>query len=318
MHPILFSIGDFFIGTYGLMIALGLLAGIWVASWRGRRRGFSSELFFDLAFVAVLSGFGGGRLLYILLNFSEFLSDPMAMLLSRTGFVFLGGFVGAVGVVVWYLRRRGLPVLAVGDILAPSLAITHGFGRIGCHLAGCCWGSECSVPGLGLRLKLEEMPNGYPFSNAYLDQIDRGLIPHDAVHSLPVWPVQLMESAGLLLMAGALIWIAARKPRPAGQILGLYLIGYAILRFGLEFLRGDADRGMFFGGAISTSQLISLALVPAGIVLLAKIRTNPPSPHSHPSVAPPPPGEKTEEKSGTEQEEPASSDAQRIRRRRKR
>lgn len=310
MHPILLTIGDFFIGTYGLMIAIGLLGAIGLAAMRGRGRGYDPDVFFDMAFVAVLSGFVSARVLYIILNFNQFLANPLELILSRTGFVFLGGFVGAIAVLIWWLRRKQLPVLATGDLVAPSVALAHGFGRIGCHLAGCCWGGVCSVTGMGITLEPHLMPDGYPFANAYMDHLEHGLIEPGAAFSLPVWPVQLYEAFGLFALAALLVWVAARKPRRQGLVLGLYVTLYAVMRFALEFLRGDADRGMFLGGVLSTSQIISLLLLPAGIVLLVRARTQPISPRSHPSVAP----QQTEQKAEVAAE---SSGRRRDRKRRR-
>lgn len=285
MHPILIEIGDFFIGTYGLMIALGLLAAIFLASFRGKRRRYDPNLFFDLAFIAVVSGFVFARLFFIMLHPGEFARDPMALLFSRSGFVFLGGFVGAVGCMLAYLSWKKLPILDIGDIAVPSLAIGHGIGRIGCHLAGCCWGGVCTVSGIGIQVRPQEMPGGEPFVNAYTDQFFRGMIPMDAEYSLPVWPVQLMEAGGLILLAGVLVWLAARGPHRAGTMLGIYLIAYPVMRFLLEFLRGDAERGLWFGDTISTSQILSLLIVPVGVWLLVRTRGQEPSPRSHPSTA---------------------------------
>jgi len=285
MHPILIEIGDFFIGTYGLMIALGLMAAIWLASIRGKPRGFDPNVFFDLAFVAIISGFVAARITYIALNPAEFAADPMGLIFSRSGFVFLGGFIGAVAAIIGFMKWKGLPILATGDVLVPSLAIGHAFGRIGCHLAGCCWGGVCTVPGVGVRVGYHEMPDGTPFGNAFTDQFYRGIIDADMMQSLPIWPVQLMESIGLFLLAGALVWWASRGPLRPGFVIAGYLIIYGVMRFMLEFLRGDAERGLWFGGTISTSQIISALIIPVGIALIVANRKKSPSPHSHPSLA---------------------------------
>lgn len=306
MHPVLLRLGDsFFLGTYGLMIALGLLAAIALAAWRGRRRGFQPDLFLDLAFIGVLAGFVFARLFYILLNWGEFTADPGGVIFSRGGFVFLGGFVGAVAISILYLRRKALPVLAIGDIVAPSIAVAHAFGRIGCHFAGCCWGGVCSVPHLGLRVPQHQLPGGGYFENAAMHF--PGEFVDGVLHSQPVWPVQLMESFGLFALAGALLLFATRPRRP-GQTLALYLGFYSVLRFVLEFLRGDADRGLFFGGALSTSQLLSLAILPVAVALWAWSLRQPISPHSHPSTAPPlpaPEAKKPDDDSGDSPAAPA-------------
>lgn len=263
MHPILIQIGDsFFLGTYGLMIALGLLVAISLGSWRARRRGLPPETLFDLSFVALVAGFAGARVLYIIVEWDAFRADPMAMILSRTGFVFLGGFVAAAAACIVWIRRRGLPVTAVGDVAVPSLALAHAFGRIGCHLAGCCHGGVCNVPGLGIHVRRHFLPgNQGTFWNAYEAQIAEGLIAPGTPKSLAIWPTQLMESGGLFLLTGLLLCYARVQRRP-GRVIALYLAGYAVLRFGLEFLRGDLGRGFVAGGLLSTSQAISLAMLP--------------------------------------------------------
>lgn len=297
MHPVLFSIGDFFIGTYGVMIALGLLAAIALGSWRASRRGIPPESVTDMAFTAIIAGFVSARILYILLNWGAFTADPVGLMLSRSGFVFLGGFVGAAAACIWFLRKRDLPVLAMGDLVAPSLALGHAFGRIGCHFAGCCYGGVCTVPAVGLHVPPQETPSGQPFGNAYTDQVLSGAIPADAAQSLPVWPVQLLESGSLFVVTGLLLWWASR-PRAAGSTLGLYLVAYSVLRFLLEYLRGDAERGFLIEGAVSTSQGIALLLLPVGVWLMVRARGKEPSPYSHPSVAPALPEKETQEEKG--------------------
>ncbi|MEQ8818731.1 MAG: prolipoprotein diacylglyceryl transferase [Sumerlaeia bacterium] len=287
MHPILFHITDnFFIGTYGVMIALGLLAAVAMAAWRGARRGLSPEMFTDLAFVTVLGGFLFARLTYIIVEWETFVQAPGEIIFSRYGFVFLGGLLGGVGAGIAYVKWKKLPMLAIGDVAAPSIALGHAFGRIGCHLAGCCYGGLCESP-FGIRLHPEVAANGTAFPNAWSAQVDAGIIPPDAAQSLPIWPVQLFESAGLFLLAGLLVWIASRRPHKPGIILGLYLLGYSVLRFGLEFLRGDAERGFLIEGVLSTSQFLSVLMIPVGAFLLLRARKLPVSPHSHPSIAPP-------------------------------
>lgn len=275
MHPILIQFPNgFFIATYGLMVALGLVAGVALSSWRMRARGLPGELAYDVALVAVISGFLGARALYIITEWSSFLQDPMALILSRNGFVFLGGLIGGAAGTMAYVRWRGLPMLLIADILAPGMALGHALGRVGCHFAGCCYGGVCSVPGLGLRVPPAGQPNGEVFWNAFEDQLGSGRIGADALTSLPVWPVQLMEATALVALTALLLWFS-RVPRRQGSTVALYLACYAVLRFGLEFLRGDAERGMFFDGLLSTSQLISLAILPVAAGLWWWSRSQP-------------------------------------------
>lgn len=269
MHPILIRFTDtFFIGTYGLLIAVGLLISSFLAAWQGKRRGMVPDVFFDLTFIAVGSGFLGARIFYIFTEFEEFLANPMELILSRTGFVFLGGFLTATATCIWYIRWKKLDFWKIADILVPSLALGHAFGRLGCHLAGCCYGGVCNT-GLGITVPRVELPDGQLWPNAYSDQLAGGVLADAlAQRSLPVWPVQLMESACLFILAATLT-VVANRPQRKGLILGLYLVAYAVIRFGLEYLRGDAERGLYFGGLLSTSQIISVFVFAAGCWVLA-------------------------------------------------
>lgn len=264
MHPILFELSNgFFLGSYGVMIALGLLACAFVARIIGRRRGMSTDNVFDLLFVAVASGFLGARIFYIVLNFGEFLERPLDLLLSRTGFVFQGGLITAVPACLWFLRRKGLQVWAVSDVAAVAIPVAHAFGRIGCHFAGCCFGGTCELP-LAIRVPRWQLADGTPVPNAWYDQHLKNVVPLEALWSEPIWPVQLIEAAGLALLAGGLWWWHASGRRPVGILFAWYLLLYGALRFSVEFLRGDLERGVFFGGALSTGQLISIGMVAVG------------------------------------------------------
>jgi len=279
MHPVLFRIGDFYIPSYGVLIAVGIFVAITIGSYRMKKRGLPSEVMYDLGFVTIIFGFLGARILYILTNFQEFLSDPGSIIFSRSGFVFLGGLVGGIVAGIIYLKKKGYPVLHVADISAASLAIGHGVGRLACYAAGCCFGGVCQNPNLGITFPPVVIPGTENseygpqlFYNAYSEHLHEGLITPEAVHSLHVWPVQLMESFGLFAIAGVLIWFG-RKNRFPGVTLALYLCLYSVLRFMLEFLRGDPERGFILG--ISTSQFISLLILPAGIGLWVYLTKNP-------------------------------------------
>lgn len=287
MHPILFRIGPFSIGnyrigigplpigTYGIAIVVGMLSALWLCGRLARRRGLPVDFFYDLIFRMLLWGFGGARGLYIMLNWNEFTQDPLGLLLSRQGFVFQGGFIAALVAGAIFTRKRGLPLLSVTDVVAPALALAHGFGRIGCFFAGCCYGKICE-PGhmnalerlLSVRYPLDLEPGGQlsGFNFAYQAQLARGLITPDATAPLPILPVQLFESFGNFLICVLLLW-TWRRQRFSGQVFALYMMIYSVLRFSLEFLRGDIDRGVFFHGLLSTGQLIAIATFAGGVAL---------------------------------------------------
>lgn len=280
MHPVLFYIGSLPIGTYGVAIVCGLFSAWWACGRLARRRGMSPDFFYDLLFVLLVSGFVGARCYYIILNPREFFADPLGMIFSRQGFVFQGGFIAALIAGVLFARRARMPLLGVADVCAPALALAHAFGRIGCFFAGCCYGRTC-LPGQSNALE-RLLSVSYPlaldrggqintnFNFAYQTQLQQGLLQAGAPAALPILPVQLFESFGNFMICLVLFW-AWRRRSFAGQIFALYLLLYSPLRFGLEFLRGDAERGLFnlahSGYAVSTGQSIALMTFAAGLVL---------------------------------------------------
>ncbi len=275
MHPIFLNIGDFTIGTYGVAIVVGMLAGLRLIACLARRRGLGVDFFLDLAFLLLITGFVGGRIFYILLNWGEFMRDPAALILSRQGFVFLGGFMLALAVAVWFTLKRRMPLLETVDILAPGVALAHAIGRIGCFLAGCCYGRVCdadhgpaSLAAVAMRYPLVTDAGGaHPmFNMAYMDQLQAGWLKPGAAASLPVVPVQLFEAVGNLLICMLLVWLWRRR-RFSGQVFAVYMIVYSVERFGLEFLRGDAERGLWLGATLSTSQIISCLTLLVGVCI---------------------------------------------------
>jgi len=244
VHPTLFKIGSFPISTYGLCVAVGLYLGVMLAERRAKKFGFDSDRILDLAFIGIISAFAGAKALYILVNFSDFLEEPLSYIFNRGGFVFLGGLLtGSIAGAI-YLRWKKLPFLEIGDIVVPSIALGHAFGRIGCFMAGCCFGRVSSV--FGIRF-----PAG---SVCYDAHVFSGQISPMSAWSLPVIPTQLISSGANLAIFFYLIW-ALKRRRFSGEIFYLYLILYSISRFLQEFLRGDIERGVFWGG-FSTAQIM--------------------------------------------------------------
>ncbi len=138
MFPILFRIGPFSLHTYGVFVALGFFAGIALALREAGKSGINREKIFDLFFSIVLAAIVGSRILYVLLNFHQYRGDPMGIIrIWEGGLVFYGGLILAAGVTIWYVRRNELELWPVADLLAPSIALGHFFGRLGCFSAGC-------------------------------------------------------------------------------------------------------------------------------------------------------------------------------------
>jgi len=268
MKPILFYIYDnFYIGTYGVMVGLGALFGALLAVYRAKRANIPASFIIDLLFYSTIVGFIGGRVVFILVNFNDFVLHPWSYIFSRQGFVFLGGLIFAIPVGVYYTYKKKMPVGRVADLLAPSLPLAHMFGRFGCFSAGCCYGKVCQ--GLLCKIALR-FPAVYDKkgeligSFVYIDHLQRGLVTADMPYSLPVIPTQLLE-AGALFLIFCMLLLLSRKRLRSGHLFLLYLIMYSVWRFGIEFVRGDVERGIWFGG-ISTSQIIT-ALIIVGIII---------------------------------------------------
>lgn len=235
----LFSIGPLTIHSYGLMIALGILVCVFMGMYRARKYGYKDEAVLDIAIFGILSGFIGAKLLYVLVEFDRFLENPMDVLGSE-GFVVYGGIIVGALAGVLYCRTKKLPCWEYFDLLAPSIAVAQGFGRIGCFLAGCCYGRPTDAF-WGVTF-----PEG-SFAPA----------------GVPLIPTQLISSVGDFAIAGILL-LYNKRNKKAGNVGILYMLLYGIGRFLVECLRSD-DRGTV--GMLSTSQFISIGIVLLAIVL---------------------------------------------------
>lgn len=236
MYPILFKIGPLTLHTYGFFVALGfLLALIWTQK-ESLRRGLDPEIFHDLFFYVVISALVGARVFYVALNFSYFRLEPLAALrLWEGGLVFYGGFLTAVPVFIWRIQRWRQPALEILDVAAPGLVLAQAVGRLGCLSAGCCYGKACT----------SEL--AITFSDS---------LSHAPLHQ-PLHPTQLYHAVADLTIFAILFFLSRRSLR-RGILVVAYMLLYGMLRFTVEFWRGD-PRGFLYG--FSTSQWISLGLV---------------------------------------------------------
>jgi phosphatidylglycerol---prolipoprotein diacylglyceryl transferase len=248
MHPILFeipridflswTIGPIPIRLYGLMIGLGFIIGVFLAARQAKKEGVNPDRVLDLGVYVLLAAIIGSRILFVLTNLQEFADKPLdAFALWKGGLVFYGGVLAAVPVGIWYVKRHNLPVWKTADIMAPSASLGHAFGRLGCFFAGCCYGAPCNGP---LCITFHDSHSLAPLG-------------------VPLFPTQLAESSGEFLIFCTLILLRRYKTFD-GQLFWLYGLLYAVLRFIIEFFRGDAIRGLYFGGIISTSQIIAIGM----------------------------------------------------------
>jgi phosphatidylglycerol:prolipoprotein diacylglycerol transferase len=261
MHPLCFRLGPLAIHSYGVMMALGFLAGL--ASWtwlsRGRERGFA--FCSDLLFWIMVSGVLGARIAYVVSEWPSFAAHPIDIIrIDQGGLIYYGGFIGAAIAVFVFARVRRQNARELLDFTITSVPLAHALGRVGCLLNGCCHGKE------GGGMLAVTFP---PDSLAWLDQLEAGRIARDAPRSLPVHPVQLYEAAFDLALYALLIVFYRRTPRP-GSTTALYLLIYPLGRFSLEFLRGDSRMRC---GGLSVAQWFSVALFVVGIGFLATLRS---------------------------------------------
>jgi phosphatidylglycerol:prolipoprotein diacylglycerol transferase len=297
MRKILFSIGKLNIPGYGFMIGIGFIVALIIGELRAKKKGLDKECVLDMAIIAIVTGFLGAKILFVIVNFKDFLEAPLSFL-GSSGFVVYGGIIAGVACCILYCHFKKIKFLQYFDIIMPEVAIAQGFGRIGCFLAGCCYG-RVTTSSFGVVFPADSFaPSG-----------------------VKLIPTQLISAVGDFVIAAVLIIIAdivvvrfsnkteieehqnlesdisnlenqninqnnetEQNPNQnieigksgkldglqSGDIGAIYLILYGIGRFAIEFLRDDL-RGAV--GALSTSQFISLFIVAGGIAILVIHRT---------------------------------------------
>ncbi len=239
MYPVLFEYGALRVFTYGFFLAMAFLCAIYVAAREARRLGLPVGKFYDLCFYAVLAALVGSRLLYVLLDLRHFLANPLKIFaLWEGGLVFHGGVVLALAAVFYYLRRHNLPWRPTLDALALGMPVGQFFGRLGCFMAGCCYGAP------------SHLPWAVTFTNP------QTLCPVRE----PLHPAQLYEAFLALGMFGILCRLRTRK-RFDGQMLLTYFSLAGLVRFVVEFFRSPVDyRGPVLWGWMPLTQLMALGL----------------------------------------------------------
>ena len=248
MHPILFHLGSFPVHSYGVMMALAFVFGLWTATLRGRREKISGETIADVALWVMIGTILGARTVYVMTYWNdEFAGQPLSeiFMIQHGGLVFYGGLIGAIIAGTIYLRWKKLPLWKIADVFAPSIALGSVFGRIGCLLNGCCFGRACDLPWA------ISFPPGNPLGS-------------------PTYPVHPTEIYDALLNLGLycfLAWLFRRK-KFDGQIFATYLICYAAMRSFVEYFRGDYNNAHHHFG-LTPAQLVSVPIFFAGLALAA-------------------------------------------------
>ncbi len=263
MYPTLFTIGPLTIHSFGLMVALGVLAALY-AMTRIARTGFVENLpeegVSQLVLCAMLGGAFGARAAYVCEHWSsEYAGRPFMEVFrfDKGGLMFYGGLIGAIVVIALFAHVKKIRLIRILELCAVGLPLGHAFGRVGCFLNGCCFGRVCESP-----ISVNYPANSPP----WWEQVGAGLIGRGAAETLPILPSQLIEAAANLALFAALYAWAPKKPTE-GRIGGTYLCAYAVIRFFTETLRSD-PRMMV--GPLTISQFISLCTGAFGAWLLLR------------------------------------------------
>jgi len=245
MFPVLLKIGPISIFTYGFFIAVGFLAGILLATKEAKRLGEDNEKIMDLCFYILVAAIIGSRLFYVATSPGMFLRDPVEILkIWNGGLVFYGGFIAALVTGVVFLKVKNIPVWKTADIMAPSVALAHFFGRIGCFFAGCCYGKYCDLP--------------WAVTFNHPDSL--------APTGIPLHPTQLYEALGNLAIFLFLFFFRKSK-KYDGQLFWLYVLIYGIMRSFIEIFRADF-RGEFFYDVLSISQVVGGFMAVVSLIML--------------------------------------------------
>lgn len=253
MYPVLFRIGDFPINTYGVFLALAFLCAILITVKLAERDGLPRQKIYDLSLWMLLASLIGSKILMLFTEpeYRQNLWQLLSLDFLRSGGVFYGGLLGAVIVGYLLMRHYKLPWWRTADACAPGIALGNFFGRQGCFAAGCCWGDPTTLP---WGVKFTEL--GHQITGVPID-----------TH---LHPTQLYESFAMLIVFFFLLWLHKHR-KFTGQVILFYALLYSVVRFSIEFVRGD-PRGDILGlttlTGLSTSQMLSIVVGITALILL--------------------------------------------------
>jgi phosphatidylglycerol:prolipoprotein diacylglycerol transferase len=255
MHPRLFTSDFFVLHTFGVFLAAAYLVALWWLMRSAKRAGLKGESIAGLGLWIIIGAILGAKALMVIRFYRDYLVNPAdlwSLATLQSAGDFYGGFIGAIlAALIYFKRHPELPAWGTADISAPAIALGQAIGRIGCFMAGDDYGRPT------------DLPWGVTFHHP--DAADIGGAPL----GIPLHPVQLYESLTCLVLYFVLVRLARHK-RFEGEIILAYSIFYALIRYFLEFLRGDADRGFVLGGLLSTSQAIAIITLVICIPLFMK------------------------------------------------
>lgn len=258
MHPVAFQIGQFTIYWYGILVASGILLGLYTASRRSALDRLPREAVADLGTLLIVGALLGARLLYVFTFWKEdFAGQSWTKIFAIRdgGLVFYGGLIGASVATISYCAWKKLPLWSLADTLAPSIALGHVFGRLGCLMTGCCFGKPSDLP---WAIQFPKQSQAWNHQIA-LEKITGGQA------TLPVHPTQIYESLLNLVLFFALARLYRRK-KFDGQVFATYLLCYAVLRAFVEMFRGDYPANQITAG-LTPAQMVSLGIFAAGVLV---------------------------------------------------
>jgi phosphatidylglycerol---prolipoprotein diacylglyceryl transferase len=241
MYPEIFHIS--FLHTYGVLVALAFLAGLWMAGRLAVRAGLNSDAVTNLGIYCALAAIAGAKLMMFVVDVRYYMDHPgeiFSLSTLQAGGVFYGGLIAALAIAWWYMKRTKLPLWKTADVFAPAIALGHGIGRLGCFSAGCCWGVRCSLP----------------WAVTFTNPVAKDLV--GVPLNVPIHPTQIYEALAEFLIFVVLYWRIQKAHRP-GSIISLYLILYSTARFIAEFFRFH-KQGNLWGGPLDASQWNSIVL----------------------------------------------------------
>jgi phosphatidylglycerol---prolipoprotein diacylglyceryl transferase len=244
MHPVLFEFGGITVYAYGLCIAIGAIFGIAYMALYGKREvGLTFDQANNLFLLIFLAAIIGGKVFLFFEAPADYIDHP-SKLLSGRGFVFYGSFLFAVPTMLWFFKKHKINPYKMLDVMAVTTCLVHAFGRLGCFMAGCCYGK----------------PTDSVFGTVFTDPAC-----YAKPKGVPLHPTQLYEALFIFLVMAFLLVLRSKR-KFYGQLFLTYLICYGVGRFVLEFFRGDAGRGYLIQDVVTHSQAIAIVIVAVSAV----------------------------------------------------
>jgi phosphatidylglycerol---prolipoprotein diacylglyceryl transferase len=243
MHPKILEFGPLTIHTYGLLLAAAFIAGIWITSRNAKKKGMNADLVWNMGLLVIFAALVGSKVILFISdpgNYSQHPGELFSLSTLRNPGAIYGGLLLALVSAFWYMKKKQIPVGSTADLSVPGIAFGQAIASMGCLMTGCCYGK----------------PSHLPWSITFISEYaykELGGLPDIAI---PRHPTQIYESAAAFCLFVFLMWRLSKK-RFNGQILLEYLGLYSLIRFVIEFYRGD-ERGFMLHDLLSTSQFIAI------------------------------------------------------------